>query len=229
MIKAETQYASDDPMFQTLLATALDGIIVIDDHGIVQVYNPACQRLFGYSVEEVIGRNINMLMPPPYHEEHDSYLEHYRGTGEKRIIGIGREVVGRRKDRTTFPFYLSVGEGALNGKKIFVGIIAIEHIYILILEMFLWTTPKGIKSFGLKSKEFAEETSVLAANQGLYNGFLAAGLLFSIYLNDETWSLFFVSCVIVAALYGAYSTKGMRILYVQGIPAIITLLVLLFN
>ena len=114
-------------------------------------------------------------------------------------------------------------------EKIFVGIVAVEHIYILVLEMFLWTTPKGIKTFGLKSKEFAEETSVLAANQGLYNGFLAAGLLYAIFLNDETWSLFFVCCVIVAALYGAYSTKGMRILYVQGIPALIALLVLLIN
>jgi len=114
-------------------------------------------------------------------------------------------------------------------EKILVGIIAIEHIYILILEMFLWTTPKGIKSFGLKSKEFAEETRVLAANQGLYNGFLAAGLLFSIYLNDETWSLFFVSCVVVAALYGAYSTKSMRIFYVQGIPAIIALITLILS
>ncbi len=118
-----SHFASDDPMFLTLLATAVDGIIVIDEKGIAQVYNPACQRLFGYAAEEVIGHNVNMLMPSPYHEEHDSYLKHYRSTGEKRIIGIGREVIGRRKNGSTFPFHLSVGEGALNGKKIFVGII----------------------------------------------------------------------------------------------------------
>ncbi len=122
-MKAELQYASDDPLFLTLLATAVDGIIVIDENGIAQVYNPACQRLFGYTAEEVVGRDVTMLMPSPYREEHHSYLGHYRATGEKRIIGIGREVVGQRKDGSTFPFYLSVGEGELGGKKIFVGII----------------------------------------------------------------------------------------------------------
>lgn len=114
-------------------------------------------------------------------------------------------------------------------EKILLSFVALEHLYILILEMFLWTSPKGIKSFGLKSKAFAEETKVLAANQGLYNGFLAAGLIYALIKNDEPWALFFVGCVIVAALYGAYSTKSMRIFYVQGIPAILTLIILLIN
>lgn len=107
--------------------------------------------------------------------------------------------------------------------------VAIEHVYILVLEMFLWTKPKGIKTFGLKSKEFAEETKVLAANQGLYNGFLAAGLFWSLYTKDIHVSIFFLVCVCVAAIYGAYSTKGIRILIVQGIPAFIALAVVLFN
>lgn len=110
-------------LFRTLIATAADGIIVIDAQGIVQVFNAACEALFGYAPGEVIGRNVKVLMPAPYHDEHDGYLSHYRTTGEKRIIGIGREVVGRRKDGSTFPMYLSVGEGAIDGAPIFVGII----------------------------------------------------------------------------------------------------------
>jgi two-component system sensor kinase FixL len=113
----------DDSLFQTLLATAVDGIIVIDGRGTVRVYNNACERLFGYPADEVMGKNVKMLMPSPYHEEHDGYLRHYTRTGERRIIGIGREVVGARKDGSTFPMYLSVGEGTIDGEKIYVGII----------------------------------------------------------------------------------------------------------
>lgn len=108
---------------EALLATAVDGIVIIDKKGSVQVYSPACERLFGYKADEVIGRNVKMLMPSPYREEHDSYIEHYRQTGEKRIIGIGREVIGRRADGSTFPMYLSVGEGSFDGEAMFVGII----------------------------------------------------------------------------------------------------------
>ncbi|HEY4114591.1 MAG TPA: PAS domain S-box protein [Rhizomicrobium sp.] len=110
-------------LFQALIATAVDGVMVIDDHGIVQVYNEACRRLFQYDPEEVLGRNVKILMPAPYREEHDGYLDRYKTTGERRIIGIGREVVGQRKDGTTFPMYLSVGEGRAEGRRIFVGIV----------------------------------------------------------------------------------------------------------
>lgn len=103
--------------------------------------------------------------------------------------------------------------------------VALEHIYFLILEMFFWTKPKGIKAFGLKSKQFAEETKVLAANQGLYNGFLATGLLFSIIQNDIKTAIFFLICVTIAGIYGSYSTKQIKLFYVQGIPAIIALIV----
>lgn len=108
---------------EALLATAVDGIVIIDKKGIMQVYNPTCEKLFGYTAAEAIGHNVKMLMPPPYHDEHDAYLDHYRTTGEKRIIGIGREVMGRRKDGSTFPMYLSVGEGSFNGEPMFVGTI----------------------------------------------------------------------------------------------------------
>lgn len=112
---------------------------------------------------------------------------------------------------------------------ILVAFVALEHFYFLILEMFLWTTPKGIKTFGLESKDFAEKTKVLAANQGLYNGFLVAGLVYSLITKDINLSMFFLVCVIIAGVYGAYSTKKIRLFYVQAIPAIIALLVILFG
>jgi len=114
---------SDDSLFRALLATAVDGIMVIDERGTVQVYSEACQRLFQYPPEEVLGRNVSVLMPPPYREAHDQYLENYKSTGNARIIGIGREVLGQRKDGTVFPMYLSVGEGQIQGRRAFVGII----------------------------------------------------------------------------------------------------------
>jgi two-component system sensor kinase FixL len=115
--------AADVPLFDTLIATAVDGIVVIDERGTIQVFNRACEELFGYAPVDVLGQNIRTLMPEPYRTEHDGYLANYRTTGNKKIIGIGREVVGCRKDGSTFPMYLSVGEGQLNGKRIFVGII----------------------------------------------------------------------------------------------------------
>jgi putative membrane protein len=93
--------------------------------------------------------------------------------------------------------------------------------------MFLWTSKKGIKTFGLESLEFAEKTKILAANQGLYNGFLAAGLIFSLIITDKTVTVFFLICVIIAGIYGAYSTKKIRLFYVQSIPAILALLFLI--
>jgi len=104
-------------------------------------------------------------------------------------------------------------------------IIALEHFYFLILEMFLWTTKKGIKAFGLKSKEFAEETKVLAANQGLYNGFLASGLIYSFIIEDLYTSIFFLVCIAIAGIYGAFSTKKTKLFYVQAVPAILALII----
>jgi len=115
--------AKSDALFQTLMQTAVDGIIVIDNAGTIQIYNAACERLFGFHSDEVVGQNVKMLMPEPYRAEHDGYIAHHRETGVKRIIGIGRNVSGQRKNGTTFPMYLSVGEGELDGRTIYVGII----------------------------------------------------------------------------------------------------------
>lgn len=106
-------------------------------------------------------------------------------------------------------------------------IVALIHIYILYLEMFLWTTKKGIKTFGLKDKQFAEETKVLAANQGLYNGFLAVGLFWAVISTQTNVALFFLSCVFIAGLYGTYSTKKKSILFIQSIPAILGIISIL--
>ena len=108
-----------------------------------------------------------------------------------------------------------------------IGLVTLIHIYIVILEIFLWTTDKGVKAFGLKSKEFAEETKVLAANQGLYNGFLVAGLIWSIITQKNNIAIFFLSCVFIAGIYGAYSTKKIKIFIIQSIPALIGILFLI--
>lgn len=112
---------------------------------------------------------------------------------------------------------------------VLVSLVALGHFYFLILEMFLWNTPKGIKTFGLKSKVFAEDTKVLAANQGLYNGFLAAGLVFSMIVNAYSFIAFFLICVVVAGIYGAYSTKKIKLFYIQSVPALIALASLMFS
>jgi two-component system sensor kinase FixL len=106
-----------------ILETVPDAIIVIDQEKIIQSFSAAAERQFGYRAEEVIGHNVSMLMPPPYREEHDEYVDHYQRTRERRIIGIGREVFGQRKDGSIFPMYLSVGEGRLEGASLYVGII----------------------------------------------------------------------------------------------------------
>lgn len=111
---------------------------------------------------------------------------------------------------------------------ILITLVAIEHFYFMYLEMFLWTKPKGIKAFGLKSKAFAEETKVLAANQGLYNGFLAIGLIFAILIESKIVCIFFLSCVVIAGIYGAFSTQKIKLFYLQSLPALITLILLMF-
>jgi two-component system sensor kinase FixL len=108
---------------RSILETAPDAIIVIDDHGIMESYSAAAERLFGFTAEEAIGQNVSLLMPAPYRERHDGYLQHYLETGERRIIGIGRVVVGRRKDGTTFPMELAVGELTTGGRRLFTGFI----------------------------------------------------------------------------------------------------------
>ena len=106
-----------------ILETAVDGIITIDKQGVVESINPAAERMFGHAAEDVIGQNIKMLMPAPYKDEHDDYLAKYLQTGHKKIIGIGREVFGIRKDGSQFPLDLAVSEVRVGGRRFFTGIV----------------------------------------------------------------------------------------------------------
>jgi two-component system sensor kinase FixL len=108
---------------QSILDTIPEAMIVIDEQGIVQSFSLAAERLFGFSAVETIGRNVKMLMPQPYHDAHDGYLRRYLTTGERRIIGIGRVVVGERKDGSTFPMELAVGEMRSSNQRYFTGFI----------------------------------------------------------------------------------------------------------
>ncbi len=115
-------------------------------------------------------------------------------------------------------------------QKFLIALVAFLHFYFMILEMFYWTKPKGMKAFGL-TKEDAEQSKVLAANQGLYNGFLSAGLIWA--LIDKNYSneiaIFFLICVTLAGIYGSYSTKKKKIFFVQALPAILALILTLIK
>ena len=106
---------------RSIVTTAADAIITIDEHGAIETFNPAAERMFGYTAAEVVGQNVRLLMPPPYREEHDGYLARYMATGQAHVIGIGREVIGLRKDRTTFPLELAIGE--IDHRRRFAGIL----------------------------------------------------------------------------------------------------------
>jgi two-component system sensor kinase FixL len=108
---------------RSILDTVPDAMVVIDERGVMQSFSAAAERLFGYRPDDVVGKNVRMLMPSPYREGHDGYIERYLRTGERRIIGIGRVVVGERKDGSTFPMELSVGEMRSGDQRYFTGFI----------------------------------------------------------------------------------------------------------
>ena len=110
-------------LLQAIISTTVDGIITINEQGIVETFNPASEKIFGYTAKDVIGKNVSMLMPSPYKEEHDEYVSNYLRTGEKKIIGVGREVEGKRKDGTTFPLYLGVSDFFVKDQRRFTGIV----------------------------------------------------------------------------------------------------------
>jgi two-component system sensor kinase FixL len=121
--QAEEALAHSEAKLRAVLETAIEGMIVIDHAGSIESVNPAAERMFGYSAKELVDKNVDLLMPSPYREEHDGYLASYLRTGERKIIGSGRELVGRRKDGSTFPMYLSVAEVLLDGEPLFTGIV----------------------------------------------------------------------------------------------------------
>jgi len=122
-VRLEHELRASEARWRSVIDSAVDGIVVIDGHGRIEAFNPAAERLFGYEEREVAGRNVNMLMPSPYHEEHDTYLARHLATGVQKIIGTGREVTGLRRDGTTFPLHLSVGKMTGGGEPRFTGIL----------------------------------------------------------------------------------------------------------
>jgi len=120
---AERDVAAREAHLRSILDTLPDAMVVIDDHGIVSSFSAAAERLFGYDQTEIVGQNVKILMPSPDREAHDGYISHYLKTGERRIIGLGRVVNGRRKDGTTFPMELAVGEAMSGSERIFTGFI----------------------------------------------------------------------------------------------------------
>lgn len=119
----QSALAEREARLEAILETAVEGILTIDERGIIESLNPAAERMFDYSAEELVGQNVTALMPAPYKDEHDGYIRRYLDTGQARIIGIGREVEGRRKSGEVFPLDLAVSEVRLPGKRLFTGIV----------------------------------------------------------------------------------------------------------
>lgn len=124
-VQRETENAlvESETTLRAILETCVDGIITIDENGRILTFNPAAVRIFGYSPEEIIGQAVNILMPDPYRGHHPAYIDHFLKTKETRIIGRGREVVGCRKDGSTFPLYLAVSDFTVHGRKMFTGVV----------------------------------------------------------------------------------------------------------
>jgi PAS domain S-box-containing protein len=121
--QAEAELRQAEERMRSVVDHVLDAIITIDEKGRIESFNKAAERIFGYSAPAVMGKNVRMLMPEPYHSEHDAYLDNYLRTGQRKIIGIGREVVGRRRDGSTFPMELAVSEFSIGGRRFFTGIV----------------------------------------------------------------------------------------------------------
>jgi PAS domain S-box-containing protein len=119
----QTALRKSEERLRSIVESAVEGIVTIDERGTLETFNPAAERLFGYAASEVLGRNVSVLMPSPDQEHHDGYLAHYRNTGERKIIGTGRQVLGKRKNGSTFPLHLSVGEMIVDGRRGFTGIL----------------------------------------------------------------------------------------------------------
>jgi two-component system sensor kinase FixL len=121
--RTDAALRASEARWRSIVESAVDGIIVINALGRIEAFNPGAERLFGYRESDVMGRNVSMLMPPPYREEHDGYLSNYLATGVQKVIGIGREVTALRQDGTKFPVHLSVGEMTGGGERKFTGIL----------------------------------------------------------------------------------------------------------
>jgi diguanylate cyclase (GGDEF)-like protein/PAS domain S-box-containing protein len=124
ILRDVTAARRSEQRYRSIIETAVDGIIVIDEHGVIDSVNPAIERIFGYTRDELVGENVSVLMPEPDRSRHDSYIARYLASGDPKIIGIGREVTARRKGGSTFPLRLSVGVMTSGGRRMFTGIVS---------------------------------------------------------------------------------------------------------
>jgi PAS domain S-box-containing protein len=118
-----TALRDSEAQIRAIVENVVDGIVTIDEKGIIELFNSTAEKIFGYSAKEVIGKNINMLMPQPYQSEHDGYMQSYQETGEAKIIGLKREIWGLRKDRSVFPMELAVNEFYIGGRRAYTGVV----------------------------------------------------------------------------------------------------------
>ncbi len=159
---AEVASREQAEFLERIIAHAVDGMITIDAYGVVQMFNPACEKIFGYRAEEVVGKNVSLLMPEPHKGAHDAYLARYRETGDAKIIGVGRELQGQHKDGTKLFVELSVSEISMGGKRIFYGILRDistrksmdEQLQTYMVEM-EWLRSEAEKATRLKSEFLA--------------------------------------------------------------------------
>jgi PAS domain S-box-containing protein len=121
--KGEEALRRSEAKLRAIVDTAVDGIITIDSNGVVQSFNNAASKLFGYSPDEIVGRNVSNLMPEPDSSQHNQYIDNYFRTGQAKVMGNGREVLAQRKDGTTFPIYLAISEMSLRDRTLFAGIV----------------------------------------------------------------------------------------------------------
>jgi len=120
---AETARQHSESQLAQILDAVVDGIVTSDERGIIQVFNPAAEKIFGYKAKDIIGKSLNILMPPNEAHHHDRYMSKYAATGQASIIGYGREVVGRRQDGTEFPIDLAISEVTIDGKRLYTGVV----------------------------------------------------------------------------------------------------------
>ncbi len=159
---------------RAILETAIDSFVTIDERGVIRGVNPAAERMFGYPAAELVGENVKVLMPAPWHDEHDRYLARYRETGERRIIGIGREVMGRRRDGSTFPLELAVTEARVGGERLFFGTLRDISARRLLEEQFLQS--QKMEAVGRLAGGVAHDFNTLLASILGYSELLLDGL-----------------------------------------------------
>ena len=186
--------AGNEARYRAIVDTAVDAIVVIDEAGAIRAFNPSAERLFGYAVAEVMGANVKVLMAEPYHAAHDDYLARYHATGERRIIGIGREVSGRRRDDSTFPLELSIAEWWADGARYFTGVMrdvtertraeALQSLMVNELNHRVKNTLATVQSVALQTLRNA--TSIEEARYALSDRLLALAKAHDV-LTRESW------------------------------------------